>query len=415
MRKAISQFNGNRSKKTFPYFESFGPKLVARDARLVDQQLSEVSEAFDFILQVTPTNTDDAWKQFCEHDFKIEPVLQYRSLPYDPTLLKRKLFNIEVEAVEDPTLHLLFDRKRDELDQQLSALRQLDTPSFVLSSLQLYGKPDVSLVELAESIVLQHPNPTTNDHKGGCASLDDVVRMSREEIDGYHQVLSEFNGLVEISDEIASGFLVSQGRLLISRSLRISNRRIASLLHHEIGTHLLTYFNGRCQPLRQLYAGLDGYEGLQEGLAVMAEYLTGGLTANRLRTLAGRVLVADLMLQGASFVKAFERLRDPYRFTAQRAFLMTLRVFRGGGLTKDIIYLRGFRDLLEYLGSGHELEPLYVGKIGLHHLPSIQEMRRRGIIHAPGVLPRFWNDTRVKERLEACRHRSVNQLVETRV
>ena len=54
--------------------------------------------------------------------------------------------------------------------------------------------------------------------------------------------------------------------------------------------------------------------------------------------------------------------------------MTALRVYRGGGLTKDAIYLRGLRDLLAYLSAGHDLEPLYVGKIALEHVP-----------HGPGV------------------------------
>ncbi len=417
LRKTISHFNGNhvldnQTNSAFPHFESYGPRAMAKTARMVDQQLSEVSEAFDFILQVTPTNTEDAWRAFRESEFKVEPVLQYRSLPYDPSLLKRNLFRIEIEAVEDPTLSWLFLRKQSELDQQLSALRQLDTSDFLYSSLQLYGKPTVALVDLAESILMVQSEPCLSSQRGDCASLEDVLRQAREEIDYYHHRLSEFNGSVEVSEEIASGFLVSQDRLIVSSALQVSKRRVMPLLHHEIGTHLLTYFNGRCQPLRQLYAGLDGYEGLQEGLAVMAEYLTGGLTRNRLRTLAARVIAADSMIRGATFIDTFQRLHEQHHFSARRSFVTTLRVFRGGGLTKDIIYLRGLYELLEYLAAGHELEPLYVGKIAMHHLPAIQELRRRGIVHAPGVLPRFWKDTKVKERLESCRQLSVNDLLE---
>ena len=71
---------------------------------------------------------------------------------------------------------------------------------------------------------------------------------------------------------------------------------------------MLTYYNGRAQPFRQLYSGLAGYDALQEGLAVLAEYLVGGLTRPRLRLLAARVLAAQSVTDGASFVDCFRQL-----------------------------------------------------------------------------------------------------------
>jgi hypothetical protein len=91
----------------------------------------------------------------------------------------------------------------------------------------------------------------------------------------------------------------------------------------------------------------------------------------------------------------------------------TLRAYRAGGLTKDVIYLRGFRDLHNHIAQGHDIEPLYVGKVGLHHFPYLQEMRRRGIIDAPSVLPRFWAHEPFRKRLEECRRLSFLELLES--
>jgi uncharacterized protein (TIGR02421 family) len=187
---------------------------------------------------------------------------------------------------------------------------------------------------------------------------------------------------------------------------------VGPLLHHEVGTHLLTYFNGRQQPLRQLYAGFAGYEALQEGLAVLAEYLAGGLTLGRTRTLAARVAAVHAMVEGESFAETFNMLHRQRGVCAKTAFMTTLRVYRGGGLTKDYLYLRGLRDLLEYLRQGHDLEPLYVGKISLEHVPLVQELRRRGLVQPPALLPRFWKDGAHEERLDRCRQASLLELLE---
>jgi hypothetical protein len=152
---------------------------------------------------------------------------------------------------------------------------------------------------------------------------------------------------------------------------------------------------------------------LQEGLAVLAEYLSGGLTRNRIRILAARVMAVRFMTEGLPFPLAFSRLHNDYGIPPRQAFVTTLRAYRAGGLTKDVIYLRGLRELHNHIALGHDIEPLYVGKVGLHHFPYLQEMRRRGIIDAPSLLPRFWDHEPVRKRLEECRHLTFLQLLES--
>jgi len=422
IRKTVAQFTGlvndndtdNTPQASAIAYESLGPSSMVKAARLVDQQLCEVSESFDFLLQVTPTNTEEARREFWESDFQQIPRLSYRPLPYRPSLLKRQLFDIEIERIEDPTLAHLFWEKQEEIDRKISALRDLDTPEFLYTSLQMYGDASDSLLQLAYDILNRFPetSPKTGRKKSKRVGSKELAERARDEFDYYHCRMNEFNATVEECDEIASGLMVSRDRLLISKNLSLPAKRVEPLVHHEIGTHLLTYFNGRCQPFRQLYAGLADYEELQEGLAVLAEYLVGGLTVNRVRTLAGRVVAVRSLCDGNSFGQTFALLHEEYGFGRKRAFSITLRVFRGGGFTKDVIYLRGLRDLLDYLSDGHDIEPLYVGKIGLQHVPYIQELRRRKIIVPPRILPRFWDDDKIRERLEACRKMSVLALLE---
>jgi uncharacterized protein (TIGR02421 family) len=162
----------------------------------------------------------------------------------------------------------------------------------------------------------------------------------------------------------------------------------------------VTYANGRAQPtLRVLAAGLAGYEALQEGLATLAEYLVGGLDVERLRLIAARVVAVRRLLEEVSFPAVVAELVDEYRIPLRAAFTIVLRVFRGGGLTKDASYLRGLVQLLAYLRSGQPLEPLLVGKLALDQVPLIEELLRRGIL-APHVLtPRWLANPTARERL----------------
>jgi uncharacterized protein (TIGR02421 family) len=178
---------------------------------------------------------------------------------------------------------------------------------------------------------------------------------------------------------------------------------VEALLQHEVGTHVLTYHNGRIQPFRQLYAGLAGYDALQEGLAVLTEYLVGGLGRPRLRLLAARVVATRRLIEGASFVETFRELNRTYSLAGRAAFIVAMRTYRGGGLTKDAVYLRGLHQILEYLGKGSELEPLLVGKIGVPHISVIRELRWRGVLHEPPLKPRYLGQPDALARLEQVR------------
>jgi uncharacterized protein (TIGR02421 family) len=207
--------------------------------------------------------------------------------------------------------------------------------------------------------------------------------------------------------------MVSQGSLLIGKWVRIPVSRVDALLQHEVGTHVLTYYNGKAQPFHQLYVGLSGYEALQEGIAVLAEYIVGGLSRPRLRLLAARVIAVHALLDGASFIDCYRELNSKHSFARYSAFTVTMRVFRGGGLTKDAIYLRGLNQLLQYLSDGGGFEPLFIGKIAAEHVPIIEELKWRRVLRDPPLMPRYLTRPDTAERLAKVRqYKSALDLIE---
>ena len=72
--------------------------------------------------------------------------------------------------------------------------------------------------------------------------------------------------------------------------------------------------NGKSQRLQQLHIGFPGYDELQEGLAVLSEYMVGELTGVRLRLLAAHVVAARYLIDGTSFVEVFKKLNYDYGF-----------------------------------------------------------------------------------------------------
>lgn len=223
-----------------------------------------------------------------------------------------------------------------------------------------------------------------------------------DELEYYQSRDSSFSAEVRVRSD-HQGFMAEQGDLLFPEDIELPAQWAIALAQHEIGVHIITYHNGSKQPLGLLRSGLSSYDEVQEAFGAFAEHLVGGLTATRLRTLAGRVLAARMTEQRTHFVDVFRRLTREHGFSDSAAFGITARVHQSGGFTRDQIYLRGLRYLLNYLGSGGELEPLYLGKLGHAEIPIIQDLRRRGDLREPPLRPRFLDMEEAAEWLKRLR------------
>ena len=359
---------------------------VPAAVREVDAALVRVDRSTEFLRLVTPINTEQAWEDFDRSNFEREPRFVLPPLDAAPREALAALEAIPVAGVAHAALQRIFGDHREQLHRKLRMLESRNTPAFVAGSLEVFGGADPGLLREAESVLERVASPSTQA-SGEIVTVDAFARIAREELAHYEALYPEFSSGVEI-DPNSSGLVVSSGRLRVGAGARISRSRVEALLAHEIGTHVVTYVNGKSQPIQLLSSGLAGYEELQEGLASLAEYLVGGLKADRMRQLAARVVAVHLMIEGAGFIDIFRRLHATLAFPPREAFLISMRVLRGGGLTKDAIYLRGLSRLLSYLREEGDFEELMLGKYALGQQPSIRQLREEGVLHGSVVLPR---------------------------
>lgn len=403
IKQSVFEFTYNQTSLRPVNYMALGRRAVIQALWKADRALAEISSSFDFLLQLTPVNIDQVWNEFRKNGFSRVPVFYYRPLPIDPAVQKARLFDIPIESIEDPTLASLFREKRTELDRQLSLLRDRGTREFLYGSMQLYGAVSNGLATLATEI-LSKIAPHSREGSGKTKlNAEDFAARAREEIEYYKQTYEGMSCAVQIRED-TTGLMVSRGLLLVGRKLRVPESRVEALLQHEIGTHAVTYFNGRAQPFKQLYTGLAGYDELQEGLAVLAEYLVGGLSRPRIRLLAGRVVAAKALTSGATFLETFRMLREDYGFEQRTAYVITARIYRSGGLTKDAVYLRGLVGVLKYVEEGGELEPLLVGKIAALHIPVIRELQARQLLKPIPLRPRYLDRPGTREKILAIRN-----------
>lgn len=374
------------------------PNPLAVIDQAVDLQLSQLGTSFRFILDLTPIDADDVKEAFIAGDVA-EPKFTYRDYLIEPEVLQTVLESIDVGRVQDGTVQALLRNKHRELGLQLAMLRARGSEEFRQLSIELFGSVHQDLLSVAESI-LERVEPQV--WGGDRLSAEEFLALANEELDYYRSLEPDVDIHAEIRPD-STGVMVSDNLLLIGPEASVAGDRANALVQHEVGTHLVTQVNGTHQPLQVLSTGLAGYDETQEGLAVLAEIACGELTTSRLRQLAGRVITVSRMVGGASFRECWTGLVDA-GFPRGGAFTTVMRVFRSGGLTKDACYLRGLLDLLHHLRKGGEIDAFFLGKFALVDLPLIDELRARGVLSPPVVLPRWFDDPRGRERLDAAVH-----------
>ena len=397
LRKSIFEFLRVQTSFDIENYQNLGSTTIDQAVWEVDKQLSEIERKYQFLLLISPINTLQAKEEFITKKHQVNPKFLYRHLPVDPDRLKEELFSIKIHEIEDPTLAFMYTEKREELEKQITMLKERGSKNFMYSSIRLFSSPGVDLFETAKYLLKTLPVDSYEDTEW--MDCYDLAKVCQNEIKNYKKQYPDLDATVSVKHDIV-GMLVSKGQLFIGESFKVPKYRVQALVHHEVSTHVLTFYNGKMQPFGQMSNGFADYDELQEGLAVLAEYLVGGLTNSRLRILAARVIAGRTLTEGQTFSETYRVLTDEYNVPPETSFQITARAYQGGGCTKDIIYLRGLIKLVEYMKNGGELEPLYVGKIGFKHIPLIRELKIRGILKPSPLVPSFLKTTFAQERLE---------------
>ena len=406
--RAACAFLDNGKGKAPSHYRALGRSAYLAAALKADRKLDRVSRSFDFLLSVSPINTDKAFDRFLAEGEGKPPHFHYRPLTVDPDEAKRELYSIDFRALEDPLLEQLLGEKRHELDAQLTMLATRNTPAFQSASIFLYGAISADLLKDAGTILAAGG---ASQSRGSSVGADEIASAAAALAATYRAVDPAFDPDIQVRDDIA-GLMVSGKRLFVGTNIVVPENRVPALLAHEVSIHLLTHFNGAAQRLAIFRTGLAGYEGIQEGLGVFAEWATGGLTRSRLRLLAARVVAVAAMERGASFIEVYRSLTRDHGFSKRGAFGISSRVFRSGGFAKDAIYLEGFRTITGLVAAGAPLNPFWLGKISVSHVPAIEELLQRELVQPPLFKPSFLEDEKAAKRIADLRQaRSFPEIV----
>jgi uncharacterized protein (TIGR02421 family) len=373
----------------------------------VDIALAAIDAELDWLLALNPLGTDALWADFDANGRSRVSPLRYAEPALDLAAMRKRLLGLPVDRIESPLLAGVLAEKQRDLDRTIELVRLRGTEGFIGASIDLFGGVEAGLLELANTILAEvgSGEPLVAD-----TGVDAVVAAVEAEVEWLRARAPDFSLEVVVNADIGSLMMVSHGKLYLDAHLRLPQARLQPLVQHEVGTHVVTFHNGRRQALRQLAVGLAQYDPLQEGLGVLAEYLSGYLPGERLRILAARVVAADMAIHRAGIPEIFARLHEGHGFSTDDAFDVAVRAQRGGGLTKDAVYLRGLRDLLDDLRNGGDLELLFAGKFALSHRVVVEQLVEAGWAAAPDLLPRYASADGFADTLERCRGLGVEAL-----
>ncbi len=159
---------------------------------------------------------------------------------------------------------------------------------------------------------------------------------------------------------------MKDGELWLSATSKITKKNLEKILAHEIQTHFLRAYNQKQQTFGQYKPSV--YLRTEEGLAVF----NGSFCERELnfKSICQKYLGVALA-QSQSFSEVFAWRMSLPETNFEQAWRFTMRVKRGlndtsqpGGLTKDLVYLEGFLEVLDWLSqTGNDYRQLYWGKI----------------------------------------------------
>ncbi len=164
------------------------------------------------------------------------------------------------------------------------------------------------------------------------------------------------------------------GRTVFIADSTYGKREATRLAVHEVLGHLVASANGRNQPLGIFAHGTAGSFSDQEGVAIALEEEHGLMDVARARTIAGRVIASDCAHRSVPFAEAAFTLTREHGFSPSDTIVLCERAYRGGGIARDIIYLRGWLRVRAALANGATLDELRLGRIGVRDLPIVRQM-----------------------------------------
>lgn len=353
------------------------------DLRGLDRVFGTIDQETRLLKHIKPLNLQEELKQL-EEDELYNPTFVYSEIQANLEEYKRKLH----KPIDDTSpLGILLEKKRKELSTRIDLLQSRGkNTEFTAASHVLFGKPSQQLIDSAKKEIEEREACEANTEKP--IDAEGALKRFEEALKLY--ALHDWS--LSVRQKLVARVTVGGSKIYVRGDARFSEEDIASLIAHEIETHVLTAENGSHQPYQLLKRGLAGYLDTQEGLAIYNERRALGPYAEK-RYNPARNLVGLLYCQEHSLAQTRTFLQVQLGFTPEKALRQSVSMKRGmgdtsvaGAFTKSIAYFRGVTAIEKFVANGGDLKRLYVGRIALEDLELVEQLPE---IKAPLILPQF--------------------------
>ena len=347
----------------------------------IDTNVNAIVKKIELLSYVNPINMEEEKAKFFNSKYLADPKFKYPVIDFDRFQLHRQLISQPIEEIENEYTRELYEDTIYAYSGLIQCIQTIGTKrKFYYNSLRSFGTPTEQDVENAK-FILHFEDENENDEQFQPKySPKETEALFREYSKQY-----DFSYHIKFSRDMSAIAMVLNNikTLVINEKHTFSDNEIAVLTNHEIGVHMVTTMNGLLHPLKIFSNGFPNYEETQEGLAVFSEYMSNNLTVKRLKELAYRVIAVDSLAKGYSFSTTFRKFVNTYDLDRETAFNISVRAHRGGGFTKDYLYLTGLKKVYDYYKSGKDMNLLLRGKISLDYLENIESLAKNGCAVAP--------------------------------
>jgi uncharacterized protein (TIGR02421 family) len=347
------------------------------------EEIESILERVKLLDYINPLNLQEAESAFLARDYS-NFLFSYEIVPEEIDHLKKRLIKIK-KMLDKNEIDFIYIDSIDKTIKEIDLVMSIGKDNFSAISNEIYAFPTEEEYKTAKEL-LEDRQPTNVD-RGSVVSPEEIFIALENALEASS--LNKWS--VEWKDQVAR-CQVNPGerKIFLNRGSEFFETDKKKLIAHEIWGHVYRSENGDNQPIKILRLGLNGYLQTEEGLSGYLESLCG--FKNDLST-SSKHIVLSYLSRHMNFGEVFEVARF-YSKSDKAAFRSVLRIKRGvksfhsvGGFTKDVIYFRGKQKIASFIEEKGKLSDLFVGKIGIEHLPLIQKLIDLKFLNPPLLIP----------------------------
>jgi hypothetical protein len=334
----------------------------------LDRALCDVERSVALLSRCRPQNlraemasVREAWKRGCP----TAPTFRYGRLP-DLTWARRWLDQVIEELDSQHGWGRLYAERVRELAREATVAERIGTRGFAEIAGLRYPWVTGPDGARADRWAAEWSSPAA-DTRGLTRHLSDDDRDPGSLVARMRRAVGErrLPWRVVVDWRLQSAAASTDSHILIRPGVLHTPQVAERIVHHEVLGHVLPRARARCDPVGLCRtATAEGCDD-EEGRALLIERRAGLLDDERRATLAWRHRAARAVREGADWQQVV-RLLCETGASLECSLDIAARVFRGGGLARELVYLPALSRLSRNLARDGTLESwLERGRIGI--------------------------------------------------